>query len=158
MRTLPFSTLVLALCGCLFDAEEPTLCTLMGCSNNVRIHLDRPHERYSDLLPLRIDACVAETCRSWSIDDESCEPIGGGSAPKNCWHGLDGEGWVSFDFPAPSRAADLPVTVRVSAYAGRNLFEGEDTVKVSPYYPNGYECDKDHPCYSGGVEFALPSS
>jgi len=63
---------------------------------------------------------------------------------------------VSFSFHRFPRVADIPVTVSITSYDGRKLFEGQNTVTPSPFYPNGYECDKNHPCYTAKAIFELP--
>lgn len=133
------------------------MCSLMGCTDSVELALGSPQKRYSQELPLSIHACVAETCQSWTLDAHSCElTTGEFDSGYMCIRG--GEQQVRLSFQRfPRTASELPVTLTIHAYDGTKLFEGQKTATIAPFYPNGYECDKNNPCYSGKVDFSSPS-
>lgn len=158
MRTLIFPILALALIGCTRSEDGLGGCTLIGCSDTVTLSLGNPHERYSDEMPLTFRSCLAEVCRSWTLDD--------GEGPRSCiqiaeekYHPLarcdvDYQQQVRIVLPLDTRAeAELPVALTIYSKGGATLFEGQEMAKVKPTYPNGYECDKDYPCYGGSVDF-----
>jgi len=125
----------------------------MDCSDNVRIELGSLLERHSGELPLSLHACVGETCRTWSVDANRCEAPGGEPEPGYRCVVVDGQVRLSL-WPSPRASNEISVSLTIHGASGAKLFEGSETVTLEPYYPNGYECDKDRPCYVATVDFA----
>lgn len=150
MRLFILALLASGLGGCV---REPMICTLMDCSNGVSLRLGSPHERYAEEMPLRIEACVEEVCRTWILDKTpnlECR-LQDEDLHVHCFRNANEQ--LSLQFHQ-KRTDESPVSVTIRSKDGATLFEGQETVKLEPFYPNGYECDKKNPCYSGSADFS----
>jgi len=140
--------------GCAKEGDERG-CTAIGCTDKVTLELGSPHRRHADALPLTLRGCVGENCASWTLDAEDCKPAGEEAQRFLYWCFLDYREQVEIAIPLPERGErELPVTLAIHSKDGTKLFEGQETVKIAPYYPNGYECDKYYPCFAGKADFS----
>lgn len=139
--------------GCGVSEDEMKWCSLAECADKVRIELGGPMERHAEELPLSLQACVGETCRSWTVDANRCEYPDGRPDPAYWCVVVDGQ--VRLDlWPSPRASNEVPVSVTIHGTSGVKLFESSQTVTLEPFYPNGYECDKDRPCYVATVDLS----
>lgn len=158
MRVMTIPILALTLCGCaIFGGEEPLTCSQVGCEDSITLEVGSLHEKYGDEMPLTIQACVAETCRSWILDADRPRPCKPSAEEVNehsfCY--FDSKEQLRITFPHSMRAeGELPVSLTIHSKDGKKLLEEQQTVRIEPRYPNGYECDKNHPCYGGSVDFS----
>lgn len=129
------------------------MCSLVDCSSGVGVRLGSPHEKYAEEMPLEIDACVAGDCRTWIVD-KNASHLCTGKEPTSTHYCFVKEESISLLLSHNEGPGDVPVAVTIRSKDGATLFEGQETVKLEPLYPNGYECDKNSPCYSGSADFS----
>lgn len=157
MRKVGSLLFALALAGCTaFEAEPELQCTLMGCDDEVTLKLGSAQELYADVMPITFGVCLAEVCRWWTFDARDskwCTLVAKEDYgwPASC---SVHQGEMEMRVPLVNRQqGELPVTLTIHSNDGTVLFEGQNTPTIEARYPNGYECDKDWPCYSGSADF-----
>lgn len=150
MRLLIIGLLATSLGGCGVRALE---CTAMGCERAVDVRLGSLHERFADEMPLTIEGCAGKGCQIWIVDNEARE-LCKRESPGLSRCSVEDDS-ISLMLVHDQGPEDVSVAVTIRSKDGATLFEKQASVAVEPFYPNGYECDKNSPCYTASVDFSV---
>lgn len=151
MRRRIVLLLALVASGCVLTEERS--CTAVGCDDTVTVELGSPHLQWADELPLTLRSCIGESCAYWVLDAKGCNPMV--AETPQYWCHIDFQQRVVLWISSPVRGArEVAVSVTLQSRDGNELFTGEKSGTLEPYYPNGYECDKHNPCWQATVDFS----
>jgi hypothetical protein len=124
-------------------------CTEIGCSSDVRVTVAGAVAAWDSMLPMNVNVCV-DDCRQFKIERDASGTTCSGSGDLS-WQCVIYAGNVTFVAPVHG-AGSREISLVVTNDANAELFRRTASVAVSPYYANGYDCDKDYPCFQGTTE------
>ncbi len=130
-------------------------CTEIGCYSGATVTVTGAVAAWDSMLPMKLDVCAAG-CKPFRVDREA--GVGGticlpaySTDQFGTWRCSIAAGNVVLTVPVRGSGSQS-ISLVATNDANSELFRRMGSVEVAAFYPNGYDCDKDFPCFQGKTE------
>jgi hypothetical protein len=132
-------------------------CTEIGCSSGATVTVVGAVAAWDSMLPMNLEVC-ADGCKQFKVERvegrAACTGPGSAGPQFGSWQCVTNDAGNLVIVIPVSKAGSQTLSLVATNDTGTQLFQRTGSVEVVPFYANGYDCDKDHPCFQGTTDLS----